>query len=229
MIIRMVNEMKKIIKNSGILLMFFIVFLFKESIYGLFIKTNNLDEVNKSIENIKETYYEKEYKDLLKTTNLLEWNSYESIYSKVLYRDIYEFYNEITILRGSENNIKKNSAVINENGLIGTIKKVNKNSSVVSLITNTDSKISIRVNNSYGILKFSKNNLIITSINNYENIGIGNVVYTSGLGNLPANIKIGEVENIITDDLGIEQQVIVKPYVDFDNINYVAIINGDAS
>jgi len=209
--------------------MFFIVFLFKESIYGLFIKTNNLDEVNKSIENIKETYYEKEYKDLLKTTNLLEWNSYESIYSKVLYRDIYEFYNEITILRGSENNIKKNSAVINENGLIGTIKKVNKNSSVVSLITNTDSKISIRVNNSYGILKFSKNNLIITSINNYENIGIGNVVYTSGLGNLPANIKIGEVENIITDDLGIEQQVIVKPYVDFDNINYVAIINGDAS
>lgn len=226
MIIRMVIKMKNIIKNSHILLIFFLIFLFKESIYGVLIKISNLDNINSSINEIKESYYEKEYQELLNTVNIVKEDEYQYIFSKVLYRDIYEFYNNITILYGSKNNILKNSAVINEDGLIGTITKVNKNSSVITLITNKDSQISIKVNNSYGILKYKNNELIITSINNYENIAEGDIVYTSGLGNLPENIKIGEVKGIITNDLGIEKQILVKPFVDFDNINYVAVFSG---
>lgn len=221
--------MKKILKDSYLLLLFFIIFLFKESVYGLFIKTNNISDIKTSVINTKDKYYEKEYKNILNIINLKNINNFSYQYSKILYRDVYEFYNEITILKGSNDNIVKNSAVINESGLIGTIKKVNKNSSVVTLITSKDSNISIKVNNAYGMLIYSKNRLLITSINNYENIQIGNIVYTSGLGNLPEGIKIGEVEKVITSDLGIEKEIIVRPYVDFDNINYVAIFSGDES
>ena len=94
-------------------------------------------------------------------------------------------------------------------------------------ITNKDSNISVKINNSYGMLKYLNNSLIITSVNNYENIMPGDLIYTSGLGNLAGGIKVGEVESIINNKLGIEKQIIVKPYVDFDNLDYVAILKGE--
>ena len=219
--------MKKLLKDSYLLLLFFMIFLFKENIYGLLIKTNDVYNINTYINNTKESYYEKEYKEISQLINLDNNSNYNYQYTKVLYRDIYEFYDELIILKGSNNNIQKNSAVINDSGLIGTIKRVNKNSSVVTLITNKNSNVSIKVNNSYGILKSLKNKIIITSINNYEDIEVGNIIYTSGLGNLPEGIKVGEVESVTTHNLGIEKEIIVKPYVDFDNINYVAVFDGE--
>ena len=227
MIIKVVINMKKLLKDSYLLLIFFMIFLFKESIYGLLIKTNDVYNINTYINNTKESYYEKEYKQISKIINLENNSNYNYQYTKIIYRDIYEFYDELTILKGSNDNIHKNSAVINESGLIGTIKKVNKNSSIVTLITNKDSNVSIRVNKSYGILKSLKNKIIITSINNHEDIEVGNIVYTSGLGNLPKGIKVGEVESVTTHNLGIEKEIIVKPYVNFDNIDYVAVFDGD--
>jgi len=219
--------MKEIYKTTTIFLIFFIVFLFKESIYEVIIKVNNLDKLDKSIIKIKESYYEEEYKTLLKTINVIDENEFSYVYSKVLYRDIYNYFDEITILKGYNDNIKNNSAVINENGLIGTINKVNKNSSVVNLITNKNSQISIKVNNVYGILKSENNDLIITGINNYENVHIGDIVFTSGIGSLPENIKVGTISNIKKDKLGLEQKIIVSSDVDFDNVKYIAILCGE--
>lgn len=219
--------MKEIYKNTAILLIFFIVFLFKENIYGLFIRINNLDKLDYRIAEIKNSYYEKEYKSLLKTISLSNTNNYEYTYSKVLYRNIYDYFNEMTILKGKNDSIKKNSAVLNEYGLIGTIKKVNKNSSVVSLITNKNSNISVKINNTFGILKYDNNNLVITSINNYQEINIGDIIYTSGIGSLPEGIKVGTVKEISINSLGIEQKIIVNPAVDIDALNYVAILKGE--
>jgi len=218
--------MKEIYKNTSILLIFFLIFLFKESIYGLLIKINNLDELDSRITEIKETYYEKEYKNIMRSLDLMSSQNFDYTYSKVLYRDIYDYFNEFTILKGKENKIKNNSAVVNEKGLIGVIKKVDKNSSVVTLITNKDSQISIEVNNSFGILKYENNNLVIKSINNYEDIEIGDKVMTSGIANLPKGINIGTVSKVINNSLGIEKTIVVIPAVDFEEINYVAIIEG---
>lgn len=219
--------MQKIFKDSKILLIFFLVFLFKENVYGILIKISNLENIQKSVEQIEKEYYKDEYFKLLNTINLISDESYKYQYSKTLYRDVYDFYNEITILKGKKDNISLNSAVINEYGLIGTVKKVNKNSSIVSLITNKKSQISVKVNESFGMLEYKNNSLIISSINNYQNINVGDIVYTSGLGGLPKDIKIGTIEIILKDKLEIEKKLIVKPFVDFNNINYVAILSGE--
>lgn len=220
--------MKEIFKNTTLLLIFFLVFLFKEHIYGIFINVNNLDMITKEVNNIKENFYYEEYHKLLDEMDINISETYNYHFSKVLYRDIYDYYNELTILKGENDNIKNGSAIINEYGLIGTIKKVNKNSSIVTLITNKESSISVRVNNAYGLLVYENNKLILKSINNYENIKIGDLVYTSGIGTLPSNIKIGEITSIKEDALGIEQKIYIEPFVDFDNINYVAILEGES-
>ena len=219
------DKMKQFYKNTCILLIFFLILLFKESIYGLIIKGTNLDTLDSRVAEIKSTYYEEEYFKLANSIDLLVNDEYNYIYSKVLYRDVYDFFKEMTILKGSEDGVAVNSAVLNESGLIGTIKKVNKNSSVVTLITNPDSQISIKVNNTYGILESKNSKLVLTSINNYEDIAIGDIVYTSGIGNLPGGIKVGTVSSVSKNALGIEQMITVTSDVDFNALDYVAVFN----
>jgi len=217
--------MKRLIKNSYLFLIFFLIFIFKDNIYGLLIKTN-ANNLNEKIMIKEDNHYKEEYYDMNTLLDIPVLNySYE--YSKTLYRDIYDFYDEITILKGKNHNLKKDDAVINHKGLIGVISKVTKNSSTVTLITNKKSSISVKVNESYGILKNIDDKLIITSISNYKNINIGDIIYTSGLGNIKEGIKVGTVKEVISSNLGIEQLIVVNPFVDMNDINYVVIIKGE--
>lgn len=219
------DYMKRLIKNSYLFLVFFLVFIFKDNIYGLLIKTN-ANNLNEKIVIKEDNHYKEEYYDMNTLLDIPVQN-YRYEYSKTLYRDIYDFYDEITILKGKKHGLKKDDAVINHEGLIGVISKVTKNSSIVTLITNKKSSISVKVNESYGILKNIDDKLIITSISNYKNINIGDIIYTSGLGNIKAGIKVGTVKEVISSSLGIEQLIVVNPSVDMNDINYVVIIKGE--
>lgn len=221
------DNMKELIKKSSILFLFFIIFLFKEAFYGLLIQTNNLDKLDASIKQSSESYYKEEYFNILESFNIHLDDNYDYAYSKILYRNIYDYFEEITILKGSNHSLKEGLAIINEKGLIGTIIKVNKNSSQVRLITSQESEISVMVNQAYGILKNKDSKLQISSINNYEDIEIGDVVYTSDIGSLPNKIAIGKISKVVNNALGIEKTIMVEPYVDFDKIDYIAILNGE--
>ena len=52
----------------------------------------------------------------------------------------------------------------------------------------------------------------------------GDIVTTSGLGVYPEGIPIGEVDKVIDDKDKSMKFVIVKPYVDFKNVDDVTII-----
>lgn len=217
--------MKCIYKNFNLFLIFLIIMIFKDSVYGLM--KDNIPAIQDKIQEAETNYYKEEYYELLKISGIDLCDNYSYVLSKVLYHNIYDFYNELTILKGSKDNIHKGDAVINESGLIGVIKKVSNNNSIVTLITSKNSEISVAVNNSYGILKYIDNKLVITSINNYEDIEIGDIVYTSGIGFLPKGLKIGEITKVTHNTMGVEKKVVVTSYVDFDNLNYIAVLNGD--
>ena len=134
------------------LIIIYLIFLTKDSFIGLI---NNKDDIAKSKCTLENNSIIKDYEKLLNFMNLTE-NKQELIYSKVITREIYEFYDKITITKNENDNIKKGDIVISEYGLIGTISKVNKNSCEVSLITSNDTNISVKVGESYGIL-YSKN------------------------------------------------------------------------
>ena len=83
-----------------------------------------------------------------------------------------------------------------------------------------------RVNMS-GILKVSNGSLIVSDLSNYDNISVGDKIYTSGIGNLIGDIYIGEVSNISLNSTNIEKIITVTPAVDFDNLKYIAVISYD--
>lgn len=189
---------------------------------------------------LKELEYEeskkeiKELKKILKLNNDLKTNY---INASVIIRDIGYYYNELTIDKGIKDKVKKNMAVINEDGLIGVISKTSNLNSVVKLITtnDTNNKISvkIKVDNDYlyGLMIGYDSKckyFIVEGIADNKEIPKESIVTTTGLGNdIPSGILIGKVVDIKKDNFDLSRTLLVKSNVNFDNINYVTIIGKD--
>ncbi len=209
--------MKKLLLDNYLFLILFIIILFKDNIYNLFLIEDNLYTP------LKCQITADKYNDLL------EFSSIDYIYdasylnSYIIYKDIYNYINEITIRGGLDYDLDK-YPVVYDNTLVGVISKVADTSSIVKLITNKDSKISVKVNDSIGVLESKDNKLVVSNISNYSNINIGDNIYTSGLGNLAENIYIGTVKDIQLDHKNIEKIITVDYKLDIKKINYVTII-----
>ena len=154
--------------------------------------------------------------------NLKIYQGTSFILAKIALRSIYDFYDSIII--STESRVNTSSPVINEDGLVGFISETDGTSAKVELLT-INNKLSVKVCNSYALLNeyLKKENLLVLSnINNYAEISPGCVVTTSGLQGIIEGLKIGEVVRVETK--GIEKLVYVSPYVNYDDLNYLYII-----
>lgn len=205
------------IKNSYLFLVIFLLILFKEPIY----KIINVKE--NAYTPIKCEFLESDY------NKLLEFNNIDIIYdstyinSYIIYKDIYDYMKVITIRGGFDKGFGTN-AVIYDNTLVGVISKVNNNSSIVKLITNNSSKISVKINDSIGVLEYIDGKLQVNNISNHNNVSVGDQIYTSGLGNIHENIYIGTVKNITSKNNGIEESIEVDYRLDIKDIDYVTVM-----
>ena len=115
--------------------------------------------------------------------------------------------------------------VIDDNGLIGIISSVKKNTSIVKLITNKTTNISVKINDSYGILKSLDGKVFVSDFSYYDNINIGDKIYTSGIGNIKGDIYIGEVIDIKLNETEIEKIVEVKLAGNINKLNYLYVVS----
>lgn len=183
-------------------------------------KLQSLEELKKSLNFIDETYKAK------------------SITASVVSKNDGNWYSSFVISAGHKQGVKKDSIVMNGNGLVGMVYDVSENySKAISLL---DTKSSV----SFQLLKDDKFKGVITQNStlddkeNYKNKGQlfgymfdlsykvlpGDVIITSGLGLYPKGIPIGEIEKVIEDKNKSMKYVVVKPYVDFKNVDDVTII-----
>ncbi len=211
-------------KDYIILLLIFLLIIFIPYINKfLYVFDYKLNEEN--ITNLYCQSLETDYNALLEANDFKISSDLNLVISKVLIRDIYDFTDTITIYKGQDANLEKGQAVIDDAGLIGVISEVFKTTSQVQLLTNKNSYISVKIGSSYGILSFHDDTLLVKDLQVYDEINRGDKIYTSGIGNLPGDIYIGEVADISIDATEIEKTVSVKPAVDFANINYVLVVD----
>ncbi len=211
-------------KDYIILLIVFLLIVFTPYINKIIYSFNN----DLNIENITNNYcisLENDYNELLEINEFNIANNFNLIVSKVYLRDIYDFTNTLTIYKGTNSGLKEGLAVINNSGLIGTIKSVSDEASVVELITSKNSNISVRINDNYGILKMDNGVLVVKDLVANSDISIGDEIYTSGLGNLPSDIYVGKVINVSLNNTEIEKIIEVEPAVDLNNINYILVVS----
>lgn len=191
---------------------------------------NRIDSLN--AENIELRRQLQALKEELNITYTI--NDYEFLNATVISRNVATWYNTITIDKGTYNGVKTDMVVVNSQGLIGKIISTTTFTSEVRLITTSDTsnKISVTIaseNKSInGLIKdynYKTKHLEVEGVSNTEYIGIGDYVYTSGLGEIfPSGILIGKVVKISTDEYDLAKIIEVEPISDFNDINYVAIL-----
>ncbi len=210
-------------KHKSFIILFF-VFLFSSFGFDLFLSFVIKKDNNLTAKVILESDYlnlKREYESLLEKVNIENILEGEYVVSKVILHDPYVFFDTITVLKGKKENIEVGDIVYDEKGFIGTVIAVDEHHSTVKLVTNKDTQLSVRINNSYGILQREHEGLVVTSITSKEQIQEGDIVYTSSFSVVGLEIPVGTVTEVESN--GIEQKVKVKPASDISNLNYVLI------
>lgn len=182
--------------------------------------TSSLEKLKKSLNFIDEKYVANQ------------------ISAKVVSKNDGLWYTSIVISAGKNDGVKENSLVMNGDGLVGIITEVSADYSKAITLLDTTSSVSFKLS------KDSKFKGIITTgtgmkdeesnrekgllqgymlDSDYEVIP-GDIVVTSGLGLYPENIVIGEVTKVSEDKSKSLKYVVVKPNVNFKNIDNVVIV-----
>lgn len=179
-----------------------LVNLINNTLKSFFIKDNNIEinYLNSEINRLKN-----EYNNLLDFKNNININ--EDYYISNIYKNNYSF--DKLIINGTNYNI--NDEVLNNDGLIGFISKINDKYSEIKYIYN--SRVPVKINNEYGKIIDSDidNNLIVSEV---ENVNINDKVYSIN------NSYIGKVIKI--DNNNLNKKLTIKT-IDLSNINYVLI------
>lgn len=176
-----------------------------------------------------------ELKKVLEINNTLEEKTY--LNATVINRNVGQWYETITIDKGTNHGIINDLAVINSDGLIGKVIETSLTTSKIKLITSSDiyNKISVKILNEnesyYGILSsYDEKNKVfkVEGVDNTADIKEGMLVTTSGLSDIfPGGILIGKVSEITTDHFELAKIIKVKTDINFNNISFVTILKKD--
>lgn len=210
----------KIVRNFEKFFVGFIGLLFVIYVGYLidFVKYNNYDSVMLNTLKIENDNLRRKVIDLETGLNLKSNGDF--IISRVLIRDIYKFYDEIII---DSNNVSIGDAVINEEGLIGIVSDIRNDKSIVALLT-SDVNVSVSINGVFGVLQ----NGVVSMLDKYSKINVGDKVYTSGLTLVPGGIYVGEV--ISVDETGDGLGLVAKVKIISNNdLNYVGIARSNSN
>lgn len=180
--------------------------------------------------------YQRENTDLRSLLGFKDKNlQYDLEAAEVIARDTGNWFNVILIDKGEKQGLKKDMAVITNEGLVGCIISTTANTSKVMLITDERSSVSAMLQRTRdnGIVKGSIDTapmgyLKMDFLSQDANLVKGDIVISSGLGGLvPKGIVIGEVVETKKESYELMQYAIIKPAVDFLKLERVFVIKGE--
>lgn len=120
---------------------------------------------------------------------------------------------DFMINKGEKDGIKVGDVVISDAMvLLGRVKEVREDFSIVSDIKSTDSQVTAKILNkeTQGLIKGSSNDMIMDLVTQNDDIVEGDIAVSSGNDNFPAGLIIGEVYSISPNSTDIFKGVRVK-------------------
>jgi len=187
-----------------------------------------------SMENQSLQEYKQESFRLRKMLNFDNANreKYDLLPAHLIARSPNNWYECITIDRGSRQGVEKGMPVISPNGLVGRVGSVSENSAQVSLITDREMAVGAiiqKTRETNGIIEGlgDSNELRMINIPYYSKINEGDRIISSGLSAIyPPGINIGTVMEVSREPNGLLLVAMIKPTVDFNKLEEVFVITG---
>jgi rod shape-determining protein MreC len=136
----------------------------------------------------------------------------------------------IIIDKGSASGISTDMTVISENGLVGVVKSVSNNASIIMLMSDPNFRLGVRVAGSQfmGILSGEGgDNFSLQMLSASSDLSVGDVLLSRGSsGDKPfvPGVPVGRV-SFVENSLGqLTKKAKVEPYVDFNSLGVVSVV-----
>ena len=148
--------------------------------------------------------------------------------ANVIGRDTSPFLSYIFLDIGSDAGVRRDMPVVTNEGLVGLVVELHCCAAKVRLITDPDSAIQARLQNSRDegvVVGQLAGGLELQYLSQQAELNPGDVVLTSGVsGRVPAGISLGKISAVQRLDYEVLQKAIVAPGVDFTRLEIVLII-----
>lgn len=162
----------------------------------------------------------------------LSRQQYVYIVARVVNNSVNQKDNYITINRGSRHGIKPGMGVICSSGIVGIVKDVSSDFSVITSLLNGDTRISASISESkaFGSLVWGEGNhnpkfALLQDIPNHIIVQKGQHVVTSGYSTLfPSGLPIGRVISTRNQSGESFPDIVVMLHTDFSTLQYVYVI-----
>ncbi len=192
-----------------------------------------LSIVNKELSATNQTLrgYEAENKRLRNALGYRERAIFKLMPARIIARDPGTWYNQLTIDRGTADDIREDMAVLTEEGLVGKTTVVSPHSCIVVLIADESCKVAATVEGTreQGIVKgerISSSTTPVISLNfisKSANLSNGLKVYSSGVGGVfPGGVLIGAVKDFKVRELDGFAHIV--PAVDLTTLQDVFVV-----
>ena len=161
--------------------------------------------------------YKLKYDELLDSYDLLK-ETYTFIPVEVINSSFLNTNGLIIINKGKNSNIQNHSYVVDKDGLVGIVRKVFNNYSVVSLKTSNNISIPIEIDDCYGTLRNKNNKGYVNDLINCDSVKINDPVFTSKYSVSSSNILVGYVKKIESGKIYVDY--VSNPY----KLKFVGVI-----
>jgi len=150
------------------------------------------------------------------------------VIGRVIGRDPSNILRVLIIDVGARDGVAPGMPVVTARGLVGHITEVSDRSARVLLITDASSSVNALVQRSRatGVVRGQiGGNLVMRYIAQGEDVQVGDIVLTSGLGgNYPKRLVIGQITAVRQRDIDLFQEAEVRPTVNFGGLEVVMVI-----
>lgn len=155
---------------------------------------------------------------------------YQFVSAKVTNNQVDRVKNYITINKGESSGLEPGMAVISPLGVIGKVKRVSKNYSVVTSLINVDLLVSaiIRRTGHFGSIQWDGKDpgiVLLNFIPRHVEPRIGDVIVTSGYNSVyPPNVVVGTIEDFTLGKGELFYTIKVRLSQDFMMLSYVSVV-----
>jgi rod shape-determining protein MreC len=196
-------------------------------------EAKQLRVVNKELSATNQTLrgYEAENKRLRNALGFRERATFKLMPARIIARAPSTWYNQVTIDRGSADDIREDMAVLTEEGLVGKTTVVSARSTIVVLVADESCRVAATVEGTreQGIVKgerISSSNAPVLSLNflaKTANLTNGQKIFSSGMGGVfPGGVAIGAVKDFKVREL--DGFAYVVPAVDLTTLQDVFVV-----
>lgn len=175
------------------------------------------------------TFLQEENKRLRSLLNTPVQDNTRKVVAELMAVDNNPYSHQIVINKGAINDVFEGQPVLDDKGIVGQIMQVSSTNSRVLLIADVTHAIPVRVarNNVRLVVSGSGslNQLLIQHVAHSTDLKVGDILLSSGLGNVfPEGYPVATITSIVRDESQPFSQIRAKPVAQLDRLKYLLLL-----